>query len=106
MSFRNMLEGDCGGQNPLIKLGSHFTQDQAYRQEQVHPLSQEFTQADLVSFLKKRFLSVIGAIFNCILNFQLVHEFLEDNLSQNVQTFRMDELFREMRDIESTAARY
>lgn len=82
MSFRNLLEGDCGGQNPLMKLGSHFTQDQAYRQEQVHPLSQEFSQADL-----------------------LVHEFLEDNLSQNVQTFRMDELFREMRDIESTTPR-
>lgn len=41
-----MLEGDCGGQNPLIKIGSHFTQDQAYRQDRVHPT--DFSQADLV----------------------------------------------------------
>ncbi|KAK6621746.1 hypothetical protein RUM44_001553 [Polyplax serrata] len=82
MSFHNLLEGDCGGQNPLIKLGSHFTQDQSFRQDRVHPLTPDFTQADL-----------------------LVQEFLEDNLSQNVQTFRMDELFREMRDIESNSSR-
>ncbi|EEB19440.1 Peroxisomal targeting signal 1 receptor, putative [Pediculus humanus corporis] len=80
MSYHNLLDGDCGGQNPLVKLGSHFSQDQAFRQNRVHPLSPDFTQADL-----------------------LVHEFLEDNLTQNVQTFRMDELFREMRDIESNS---
>lgn len=51
MSFQNLLEGDCGGQNPLIKIGSHFTQDQSFRQERVHPLSPDISQAELVGVL-------------------------------------------------------
>lgn len=106
MSFRNLLEGDCGGQNPLVKIGNHFTQDQAYRQERVHPLSQEFSQTDLVSFkVLHLLLSFFYIIFSLFFHFQLVHEFFEDRLGQNAQSFSMDELYREIRDIES-ASRY
>nr|SVE75092.1 EOG090X054E [Daphnia dolichocephala] len=33
MAFRELVDGDCGGRNPMLKVASHFTKDQGFRQD-------------------------------------------------------------------------
>lgn len=33
MAFRELADGDCGGRNPMLKVASHFTRDQGFRQD-------------------------------------------------------------------------
>ena len=81
MSMKGLLEGDCGGSNPLMRLTSHYTTDRAHLQDGLGPAS-------------ARDLSEQG----------LVTEFLAETrhvTSRLPQTFRMDTLLQEMREIES-----
>lgn len=52
MAFRELVDGDCGGRNPMLKVASHFTKDQAFRQDLAvshrHPGTRP---EDVVSFL-------------------------------------------------------
>ncbi|KAF7279147.1 hypothetical protein GWI33_007560 [Rhynchophorus ferrugineus] len=74
MAFRPLTEGDCGQVNPLAKLTSHVTQDFAFSDNNA---SHEVSNSD-----------------------QLVQQFLQE-VRDIPTTFRMDDLMREMHEIES-----
>ncbi|XP_012228532.1 peroxisomal targeting signal 1 receptor [Linepithema humile] len=80
MAFRELVEGDCGGPSSLIRLTSHYVQDHGFKEEGIHrpfdpPETFQTPNAD-----------------------QLVQEFLDEPACP--QTFRMDNLLQEMREID------
>ncbi|XP_005177295.2 peroxisomal targeting signal 1 receptor [Musca domestica] len=79
MSLRQLVEGDCGGVNPLMQLGGEFTRDVARKDE-------GFSQ---------------GSIFERSMrpDEQMVNEFL-GQVSAPPQSFQMETLLQEMREIE------
>lgn len=82
MALRDLVEGDCGGPSPLIRLTSHFVKDHGMKEEGVRDLfgsgSFESNNSD-----------------------QLVKQFLEET-SVHPQTFKMENLLQEMRDIDNS----
>ncbi|XP_017006691.2 peroxisomal targeting signal 1 receptor [Drosophila takahashii] len=77
MSFRPLVEGDCGGVNPLMQLGGQFTRDVAHKDE---------------GYVQRQFER--GARPED----QLINEFL-GQVAAPPQSFQMDTLLQEMRDI-------
>ncbi|XP_069117454.1 peroxisomal targeting signal 1 receptor-like isoform X2 [Argopecten irradians] len=93
MAMRNLVEGECGGSNSLMKLTSHFTQDKALRQEGLgRPQSH---------------LGVANRPITEISEHELVDEFLSGpRTSMAPQTFHMGGLLQEMREIEEAELKY
>lgn len=82
MSLRQLVEPDCGGANPLVRLGTHVTRDSAYKDEGLGRGSQGLISRDVLS------------------EDQLVNEFL-GQINAPTQTFRMDALLQEMREMDA-----
>ncbi|XP_029162637.1 peroxisomal targeting signal 1 receptor isoform X2 [Nylanderia fulva] len=80
MAFRELVEGDCGGPSSLMRLASHYVQDHGFKEEGIH---QPFNPSEA---------------FQAQDADQLVQQFLEEPTCP--QTFRMDNLLQEMREID------
>lgn len=89
MAMRDLVEGECGSANPLMKLVTHFTQDQSFHQE---------------GLVQDRFgppRELGERAFHEAQEDQLVSEFLRDpRMHAPPQSFRMGDLLHEMKEIE------
>ncbi|XP_039298809.1 peroxisomal targeting signal 1 receptor [Nilaparvata lugens] len=87
MALRDLLEGECGASNSLVRLTNHFVQDRGLKDENYrHPF-----QAN-------------EPILSSQDPDQLVQQFLEETVGSTPQSFRMDSLLAEMRDMEVRSA--
>ncbi|KAJ8681691.1 hypothetical protein QAD02_017483 [Eretmocerus hayati] len=84
MALRELVEGECGGPNPLIRLTSHFVKDHGLKEEGV----------------RRELFGSVGPIDPATSPDQLVKQFLEESNAQHPQTFKMENLLQEMRDID------
>ncbi|KAL5014307.1 hypothetical protein ScPMuIL_008577 [Solemya velum] len=93
MAMRNLVDGECGGANSLMKMTSHFTQDKALRQEGFAFGRQQIPMRS----------PALGQATEA----ELVDEFLIGQHSNMApQTFHMGELLEEMREIEGAKMAY
>lgn len=88
MSLRELVDAECGGANPLMRLGNQIVHDVAHKDEGISGLPPQF--AGPSNFAGQS----IGEA-------HLVNEFLDQVSAPPPQTFRMDDLLQEMREIDA-----
>ncbi|XP_046416641.1 peroxisomal targeting signal 1 receptor isoform X1 [Neodiprion virginianus] len=81
MALRDLVEGDCGGPSSVARLASHYVQDHGFVEEGI---GRPF---------------VPSTSFEASDSDHLVKQFLEETVT-HPQTFRMDSLLQEMRQID------
>lgn len=91
MSLRELIDPECGGANPLMQLGNQIVHDAAHKDEGISGRPMPFAEA---SSLSKQ-------SFNEISQSQLVNEFLGQMSAPAPQSFRMDALLQEMRELDA-----
>lgn len=82
MSLRDLVDGECAGPSSLIRLTSHLIQDHGFQEEglqRAHQFPQPHVPPSAEHF---------------------VEEFLEETNNASPQTFKMDNILREMQKIE------
>lgn len=89
MSLRDLVDADCGGANALMRMGSHFARDHAHKDEGLGGASASQMARD------HHQAGAFGAAD------QMVNDFLGQVRAVPPQTFRMDALLQEMRDIDA-----
>lgn len=55
MALRELVDGECGGRNPMLKVASHYTRDQSFRQDLNIPHRQAETRPEDV--VRRKYLS-------------------------------------------------
>lgn len=94
MAMRNLVDGECGGANSLMKLTTHFTQDRGLRQEGLIPGRPGLRQQ-------------ISRPITDATEAELVDEFLgSQRVAMAPQTFHMGSLLQEMREIEESEVKF
>jgi peroxin-5 len=93
MSFRNLIDGECGAVNPIVGFSRHYTNDKAFQERTTFgPIN---TSANNQLTDPKSFAETEAQ--------QLVNEFINDSQhnTHEDQPFRMDSLLREVTQLES-----
>lgn len=85
MSIRDLVEPECAGPNPLMRLGNHLTRDSAYKDEGLNVRTASPGHIGRPELEDNKY----------------VNEFL-GQLTGPPQTFRMHDLIKEMHDIDHT----
>lgn len=92
MSLRELVDPECGGANPLMRLGNHIIHDAAHKDDGISG---------------RGIPSVSGLHGQSVITPQeldekaLVNEFLGQMAPMPPQSFRVDELLQEMREIDT-----
>lgn len=92
MSLRELIDPECGGANPLMRLGQQIVHGSAHKDEGLSGRPMPFAESSSRSH---------PANFAQAGQDQLVNEFLGQMTAPPPQSFRMDALLQEMREIDA-----